>query len=114
MFALLLLATLTTGPSAARRTPLVQAVDRAREAVVNINAEEVVRAPAANDPWQLFFGLGRVPNTETLGLEQAGVVTQRGIIATNARMQTNVPHIYAAVDCAGPHEIVDRLHVRCR
>ena len=49
MFALLLVATLTTGPSAARRTPLVLAVERARPAVVNINAQEVVRAAASND-----------------------------------------------------------------
>lgn len=55
---------------------------------------------------EIFFGLGRVPNTASLGLEKAGVCTEYGRIVTNTGMQTNVPHIYAAGDCTGPHEIV--------
>ena len=55
---------------------------------------------------EIFFGLGRVPNTARLGLENAGVSTDYGRIITNTEMQTNVPHIYAAGDCTGPHEIV--------
>src|SRR5205814_7670742 len=55
---------------------------------------------------EIFFGLGRIPNTASLGLEKAGVATERGRIVSNARMQTNVPHIYAAGDCTGPYEIV--------
>ncbi len=61
---------------------------------VQIEAEEV------------FFGLGRVPNVAGLGLDKAGVVVERGRIGTNARMQTSAPHIYAAGDCTGLHEIV--------
>jgi len=80
---LLLLATLTTGPSAARRTPLVQAVERARPAVVNINAEEVVKAPAANDPWQLFFGPGRVRDQVRTSLGSGFVFDERGYVLTN-------------------------------
>ncbi len=83
MLPLLLLATLTTGPSAARRTPLVQAVERARPAVVNINAEEVVKAPAANDPWQLFFGPGRVRDQVRTSLGSGFVFDEGGYVLTN-------------------------------
>ena len=55
---------------------------------------------------EIFFGLGRVPNVSALGLENAGVQVERGRIATNERMQTTAPHIYAAGDCTGRHEIV--------
>jgi len=55
---------------------------------------------------EILFALGRVPNTESLGLDQAGVTTERGRIVANELMQTNAPHIYAAGDCTGPHEIV--------
>jgi pyruvate/2-oxoglutarate dehydrogenase complex dihydrolipoamide dehydrogenase (E3) component len=47
-----------------------------------------------------------VPNTEGLGLERAGVETERGRILTDEGMRTSVPHIGAAGDCTSPHEIV--------
>ena len=51
--------------------------------------------------------LGRDPNTATLGLAAAGIVTlPSGHIRTNAHQQTTNPAVYAAGDCAGPHEIV--------
>lgn len=55
---------------------------------------------------EIFFALGRVPNIEGLGLEKIGVQLEFGRIVTNAQMQTSVPHIYAAGDCTGLHEIV--------
>lgn len=56
---------------------------------------------------EIFHGLGRSPNTRGLALEHAGVTTDaRGRIVTSDRMQSTAPHIYAAGDCAGPHEIV--------
>ena len=53
-----------------------------------------------------MFALGRVPNTASLDLDKAGVATERGRIVANEFMQTSAPHIYAAGDCTGPHEIV--------
>ncbi len=55
---------------------------------------------------EILFALGRVASIASLALEKAGVATARGAIVTNERMQTSVPHIYAAGDCTGPHEIV--------
>jgi pyruvate/2-oxoglutarate dehydrogenase complex dihydrolipoamide dehydrogenase (E3) component len=55
---------------------------------------------------EILFALGRVPNTASLKLENAGVKTENGRIITNGRMQTSAPNIYAAGDCTGPHEIV--------
>ena len=55
---------------------------------------------------EILFALGRVANTAALNLKKAGVKTDNGRIITNARMQTSAPHIFAAGDCTGPHDIV--------
>jgi pyruvate/2-oxoglutarate dehydrogenase complex dihydrolipoamide dehydrogenase (E3) component len=55
---------------------------------------------------EIFYALGRVPNTEKLHLEAARVSFEHGRIITNPEMRTSVPHIYAAGDCCGLHEIV--------
>jgi dihydrolipoamide dehydrogenase len=55
---------------------------------------------------EILFALGRMPNVASLGLEKCGVQLERGRITTNTRMQTTAPHIYAAGDCTGLHEIV--------
>jgi pyruvate/2-oxoglutarate dehydrogenase complex dihydrolipoamide dehydrogenase (E3) component len=55
---------------------------------------------------EIFYGLGRAPNTEPLHLEAARVSFEHGRIITNPEMRTSVPHIYAAGDCCGLHEIV--------
>jgi len=56
---------------------------------------------------QIFNGLGRTPATGHLDLAKAGVETRpSGHIQTDLHQRTSVPHIFAAGDCAGPHEIV--------
>lgn len=55
---------------------------------------------------EIFFGLGRVPNVASLGLGKIGVEMEFGRVVTNRQMQASVPHIYAAGDCTGLHEIV--------
>jgi pyruvate/2-oxoglutarate dehydrogenase complex dihydrolipoamide dehydrogenase (E3) component len=50
----------------------------------------------------LLVAAGRVPNTEILNLDAAGVQTdQHGFIMVNECLQTTAPHIYAAGDVAG-------------
>jgi pyruvate/2-oxoglutarate dehydrogenase complex dihydrolipoamide dehydrogenase (E3) component len=55
----------------------------------------------------LFNALGREPDTSRLNLHAAGIRTAKnGRIHINKWQQTTVPHVYAAGDCSGPHEIV--------
>lgn len=55
---------------------------------------------------EIFNGLGRSPNTASLHLERAAVMTDHGRIVTTTDQQTSQQHIFAAGDCCGPHEIV--------
>jgi len=55
---------------------------------------------------EVFYALGRRPNTAGLGLEKLGVQLEYDRIVTDNNMQSSVPHIYAAGDCTGLHEIV--------
>ncbi len=50
----------------------------------------------------LLLAMGRVPNTDDLGLKNAGVsVDQRGYIEVDDQLRTNVPGIFALGDCNG-------------
>lgn len=50
----------------------------------------------------ILLAVGRVPNTNDLGLDQAGVATDaRGYIVVDDTAQTNVPGIWAMGDCNG-------------
>ncbi len=50
----------------------------------------------------LLMAAGRVPNTEWLNLDAAGIQTdKRGFIQVNERLETNVPGIYALGDVKG-------------
>ncbi|RVC60086.1 FAD-containing oxidoreductase, partial [Mesorhizobium sp. M00.F.Ca.ET.038.03.1.1] len=50
----------------------------------------------------VLLALGRVPNTDDLGLEKAGVeVDQRGFIVVDDLLRTSVPGIWAMGDCNG-------------
>jgi dihydrolipoamide dehydrogenase len=62
--------------------------------IISVSAEEIL------------FALGRIANTASLNLESTGVKTENGYVVANDKMQTSAPHIFAAGDCTGPHEIV--------
>jgi pyruvate/2-oxoglutarate dehydrogenase complex dihydrolipoamide dehydrogenase (E3) component len=50
----------------------------------------------------ILVATGRRANTEGLNLEKAGIeLTDKGYIAVNEKLQTNVPNIYAMGDVAG-------------
>ena len=50
----------------------------------------------------VLLAVGRRPNTDDLGLDQAGVATDdRGYITVNEDLTTNVPGIWALGDCNG-------------
>jgi len=50
----------------------------------------------------LLVATGRLPNTDDLGLDKAGVETDKsGYIKVNGRLETNVPGVWALGDCKG-------------
>jgi pyruvate/2-oxoglutarate dehydrogenase complex dihydrolipoamide dehydrogenase (E3) component len=50
----------------------------------------------------LLMAVGRVPNTDDLGLDKAGVeIDKRGNIRVDEQLRTNVPGIWALGDCNG-------------
>lgn len=84
-------------------TRLVEARHKGKLKTVSFEHDRKTVSVSAEE---ILFALGRVPNTAALGLAKAGVATERGRIVANDLMQTSAPHIYAAGDCTGPHEIV--------
>jgi dihydrolipoamide dehydrogenase len=48
-----------------------------------------------------LLAVGSVPLSEGLGLEEAGIVTDRGFIQVDEYQRTSVPHIYAGGDVTG-------------
>lgn len=75
------------------------------------------QAPAEAQLYDLVLvGVGRSPNGNKIGADQAGIaVDQRGYIAVDKQMRTNVPHIFAIGDVVGQpmlaHKAVHEGHV---
>ncbi len=66
------------------------------------SAVEGGKAPEAQLFDRVLVAVGRSPNGGTLGADQAGVnVSERGFIAVDRQMRTNVPHIFAIGDLVG-------------
>jgi dihydrolipoamide dehydrogenase len=64
----------------------------------------------------VLVSVGRSPNGKRIAAERAGLaVNERGFIETDTQMRTNVAHIYAIGDIAGPpmlaHKAVHEGHV---
>ena len=78
---------------------------------------EGANAPAEPQRYDLVLqAVGRTPNGKKVAAEKAGVlVTDRGFIAVDRQMRTNVPHIFAIGDIVGQpmlaHKAVHEGHV---
>jgi pyruvate/2-oxoglutarate dehydrogenase complex dihydrolipoamide dehydrogenase (E3) component len=64
----------------------------------------------------ILVATGRVPNTDGIGLEQAGVeLDERGYIRVNERLETTAPDVWALGECAGSpqftHASVDDFRI---
>jgi dihydrolipoamide dehydrogenase len=60
------------------------------------------KAPAEAEFDRVLVSVGRIPNGGSIGAGQAGVeVSDRGFIAVDKQMRTNVPHIFAIGDIVG-------------
>lgn len=69
---------------------------------VRLHTSEGERTVKGSD---LLVAVGRVPNTQGIGLEKTGVeVDEHGYIRVNERLQTSAPGVWAMGECAGsPH-----------
>lgn len=79
----------------------VRIVSRSEEGVFTLTAS----TPAGERRLRgshLLVATGRVPNTDTIGLEQTGIqLNEKGYIQVNARLETNVRGVYALGDVHG-------------
>jgi pyruvate/2-oxoglutarate dehydrogenase complex dihydrolipoamide dehydrogenase (E3) component len=63
---------------------------------------ETAGTRSQTDGSHLLLAVGRRPNTDDLGLEHAGVVTDaRGYIEVDDQLRTSVPDVWALGDCNG-------------
>lgn len=65
------------------------------DVVVNCNDGRVARGS------HVLLAIGSIPNSEELGLDNAGVESDRGYVPVDRDLRSNVPHIYAAGDLSG-------------
>lgn len=86
-----------------RRGLHVKAKSRAIKAKRNNNTVTVTLNDGSSiNGSHVLMAVGSLPNTENLGLDQAGVSTdERGFISVDRVSRTSVRHIYAAGDCTG-------------
>ncbi len=70
---------------------------------------EIIRVEKA------LLSVGRKPNVENLGIENAGVkMSERGVHIGDDDTQTNIPHIYAVGDVSGKIDLVNMGEIEGR
>lgn len=76
-----------------------QVTDQERNAILTVETQEGVQQITAD---AILIATGRRPNIEELHPEKAGILlTERGAIATDEHLCTNIPHIWAMGDVVG-------------
>lgn len=77
-----------------------------RLAVEGPTGREVLEAES------LFLTVGKRPETQSLGLEEAGVArdAKSGFIPTDDQMRTNLAHIFAVGDCTKPPMLAHKAY----
>ena len=96
------------------KTKTVGAQATADGILVSFEGEGAPKEPQLYD--MVLQAVGRVPNGKRIAAEKAGVaVSERGFIAVDIQMRTNVPHIFAIGDIVGQpmlaHKAVHEAHV---
>lgn len=78
----------------------VSAIKRTKDTVT-----AMISTPTEDISWvgdSCLLAIGVVPNTEEIGLEEAGLSLSNGFIPVNEKMQTSLPHCYAIGDITKP------------
>ncbi len=77
----------------------IDAEKRGDQVLVKLDCDSGAREVTGS---HLLLALGRVPNTDDLGLEKAGIeMNERGYIVVDDQLRTNVPNVWALGDCNG-------------
>ncbi|MEE8177116.1 MAG: FAD-containing oxidoreductase [Acidobacteriota bacterium] len=77
----------------------IGAEKRGDQVAVNLDCESGGREVVGS---HLLLAVGRIPNTQDLGLDKAGIeVDQRGFIVTDDQLRTNLPGVWVLGDCNG-------------
>lgn len=81
-------------------TKVVNAEAKSDGVWITFEGDNAPKEPVRYD--MVLQSVGRIPNGKLLDADKAGVnVDDRGFIATDKQMRTNVPHIYAIGDIVG-------------
>lgn len=91
--------------TATRATGLERKSDGVRLTVAGASGTEALEAES------LFLTVGKRPETDDLGLDEAGVERGNGgFLTVNDRQQTNVPTVFAVGDCARPPMLAHKAY----
>ena len=63
--------------------------------ICNLNTGESITAD------KILVAIGRSPNTDNIGIENSGIVTDKGFIKVDSHLRTSIPSIYAIGDVIG-------------